>query len=221
MGLGERIESILARYRAARMQRLSGPFGDFQRAGGNPRLLEGLDLPAESVVLDVGGFKGDWTADVLCAFGCRSVIFEPIPEFQDALRQRFGKNTRVTLVDAGLAATSRAEIMGVSGSGSGLFAPRTPAMSRTVSLKGVETAWRDLKLERVSCMKINIEGGEYELLDAMAEQGLLDAVDCFLIQFHDVEESSAERRRLTQVALAQTHRKDLDFPFVWERWRHK
>lgn len=67
-------------------------------------------------------------------------------------------------------------------------------------------------------MKINIEGGEFELLERMAEVDLLPKVDTFLIQFHEAVRGSHRRRRRIRKALAKTHRNTWDYYFAWERW---
>jgi hypothetical protein len=67
-------------------------------------------------------------------------------------------------------------------------------------------------------MKINIEGGEYELLSRMAETGLMPKVDTYLIQFHEWMRGSHSMRREIRRELAKTHRPTWDYRFIWERW---
>jgi hypothetical protein len=67
-------------------------------------------------------------------------------------------------------------------------------------------------------MKINIEGGEYDLLDAMLSAGLADRVEAFQIQFHDFVDRADERMADIQRRLSVTHRAAYQFPYVWESW---
>jgi len=219
MGLAAAVESLLKAYRSWRLARLRGPLGDFFRAGGNPQLLDGIDLREEDTAIDVGGFRGDWTAEILCRFGCRTLTLEPIPDFQADLRKRFGSNSRVTLIDAGLSARSGSVVMTIAGDSSGAFTlPPDPSKTLAAPILGVADFWRDRKLGQVGCMKINIEGGEYDLLEAMLDSGLSEQVSVFLIQFHPNVPGSDSRRQAIREGLAQSHRNDLDYPFVWERW---
>jgi FkbM family methyltransferase len=219
MGLGEKVEALLKGYRSWRLARLQGPFGDFFRAGGNEHLMAGIALREDDTAIDVGGFRGDWTADILCRFGCRVLTLEPVPAFQAELRKRFGSNSRVTLIDAGLSAQGGTVDMAIAGDSSGAFVSQPdPAKTFAASLLGVTDFWRDRKLSQVGCMKINIEGGEYDLLDGMLDAGLSDQVAVFLIQFHQNVPHCEARRQAIRERLARSHRNDLDYPFAWERW---
>ncbi len=221
MGLGEKVESLLKAYRTWRIARLRGPFGDFFRAGGNALLLDGITLREDDTVIDVGGFQGDWTAEVLCRFGCRTLTLEPVPAFQADLRKRFGSNSRVALIEAGLGDQSGTVAMTISGDSSGAFTPAPePSKTFAASILGVRDFWRDRELGQVGCMKINIEGGEYDLLEAMLDAGLSDRVKVFLVQFHRNVPGSDSRRQSIRERLATSHRNDLNYPFVWERWIH-
>jgi hypothetical protein len=67
-------------------------------------------------------------------------------------------------------------------------------------------------------MKINIEGAEFPLLDRMIKTGLLQNVDCFLIQFHEWHPGAYKKRRHIREALSRTHRLEWDYYFIWEKW---
>ena len=73
----------------------------------------------------------------------------------------------------------------------------------------------------VDLMKINIEGSEFPLLERMIDCDLLGEVRCFLIQFHEWHPGAYRRRRRIQRALAKTHTKVWDYPFIWEKWQRR
>lgn len=220
MGIGEKLETVLTKYRLWRQQRAHGPFGDFYRAGGVALLYNDLPVDSDSVVLDVGGFQGDWTAEMSWRYGCRSIVFEPIPGFIRELERRFSRNQRITLVGAGLAAHDGAVCMRVAGDGSSAFGPMNGSVVEA-RMMGVEAAFREFGLEHVACMKINIEGGEFDVLDEMLRLGLNDRVGCFLIQFHEIAPESGAHRNKIRASLRDSHVSDYDFPFLWERWTHR
>jgi hypothetical protein len=68
---------------------------------------------------------------------------------------------------------------------------------------------------------VNIEGGEYELLEAMLQQGLAGRVRYFQIQFHDHVPGAEERAGRIRQGLAATHELQWSFPWIWESWRRK
>ena len=68
-------------------------------------------------------------------------------------------------------------------------------------------------------MKINIEGGEYPLLESISDAGMLNSVDNFQIQFHDFVDDAVARRAAVLESLSQTHECTWCYEFVWENWK--
>ena len=46
--------------------------------GGDYELRFDYDLDDESVVLDVGGYQGQWASDLFSRYRCRIYVFEPV-----------------------------------------------------------------------------------------------------------------------------------------------
>ena len=214
MGLGEVVEKALLGWRRARRERQAGALGAYHRAGGDALLFRDLQVGSSQRVLDGGGYRGEWTAEALWRFGCRSVVYEPVPEFALGLRQRFACNDRVEIVEAALGATRCEVDVGLAGDGSSSFRSQGPS----VRARLVDAAEECARLGELGCVKLNIEGGEYEVLERLAQADLLRSAGSLLIQFHELDAGSAARRARAQEQLARTHRLRWDFPFVWERW---
>jgi hypothetical protein len=70
-------------------------------------------------------------------------------------------------------------------------------------------------------MKINIEGGEYELLPRMIESGIIDKIKLLQIQFHEISEDSLSQMNKIREKLKSTHNQVFAYPFVWECWINK
>ena len=70
-------------------------------------------------------------------------------------------------------------------------------------------------------LKINIEGGEYDLLESILESNIQNKIINFQIQFHDFVPNSEIRMKKIQDKLSQTHQITFNYPFVWENWKLK
>ena len=212
MGLGEAIESGLAALRRYRRDRLPGALGAFYRAGGEELLWRGLRVRSDEWVIDAGGYQGDWTAGALWRFGCRSRIYEPVPQFAAALRERFALNDRVEVVEAALGGEEGTLELSLAADGTSAF--RTGGT--TVRARKHDAAAACAQLGAVGCLKLNIEGGEYEVLERLCSSGSAGKIGTLLVQFHEVEKDSAARRLALQRALAASHRLVWEHAFVWE-----
>jgi hypothetical protein len=76
-------------------------------------------------------------------------------------------------------------------------------------------------IESVDLVKINIEGGEYDLLDHLIAEGLIERIRDVQVQFHDFVPGAEARRAAIRHGLEATHVVTYDEPFVWENWRRK
>ena len=214
MGLGEKIEAAIHARRKRARESLPGVPGDFYRAGGERLLLAGLQLAADALVIDAGGFAGEFTAEVAWRFGARSVVIEPIPAFAAALRERFGGNRRVRVIEAALGAAAGELALSIAGDGSSAFgaAPGATVRARVMDAAALVAE------EPPALLKLNIEGGEFEVLERLAAAGLLGPIRSLLIQFHRVVPEAEARRDRLRATLARTHREAFSHAFVWERW---
>ena len=70
-------------------------------------------------------------------------------------------------------------------------------------------------------MKLNIEGGEFPLLEAMLSSGLISLVRHLQVQFHRFVPDADRRRDAIRTALARTHAQNWCYPYVWESWSRR
>ncbi|HEY8723841.1 MAG TPA: FkbM family methyltransferase [Gaiellaceae bacterium] len=91
----------------------------------------------------------------------------------------------------------------------------------TLDLVDIEEFIAQEDIREVDLLKVNIEGGEYELLERMIQSGSVRAIKDIQVQFHDFVPNAALRMRRIQKALTETHELTYEFPFVWENWHRK
>lgn len=183
-----------------------------------------LDYPLnqDSIIYDLGGYEGEWAADIFKRYHCQIEIFEPVSDFADKISRRFHDEPRLRVHALGLAGHYGTEELTLDADGSSLFRNTQGCPMVKIELVDVADWFAREKVSKVDLMKINIEGGEYELLERMLETGLTERVDHFQIQFHDLAENSRERMERILAGLAKTHVSTYSYPFVWEglRLRH-
>lgn len=187
--------------------------------GGDQEFRYTYPLTEDSLVLDLGGYKGDWTARISERFGCMVLVFEPSLAFAWGIASRFEGNADIHVLPFGLGACDRTETLRFAGDASSTFL--SSGDSEEVQILDAARWFLESEIETISLMKINIEGGEYELLERMIEARLTDRVDHIQVQFHPVEPDSYSRMSRIQEGLSRTHRLAWQYPFVWESWTRK
>ena len=189
----------------------------FGGRGDQTLRLQFEGLSPTSTVLDLGGYKGDWTAEIVQRYGATVHVFEPIAAFHDQICNRFSGQPRVHPHHLGLGARDETLQLHLSADGTGAFA--SGGTVETVQVREAAAFLEEQGIGRIDLLKINIEGAEYELLEHLLERGLMDRVERLQVQFHDFVPGAIERRAALVQRLARSHRQTWCFYFVWEEWR--
>lgn len=219
MGFTSNLINSLISWQASRVMRQPGSVGDFYRHGGNKQLWKDLSITADDIVLDIGGYHGNWAAEMLIHYGCYLHIWEVDPSAQKIISERFLKNQRVCLHNQALGGADRLDKLALKGVGSSLHdEQRKDAID--VQVEDVNKFFNKYSDTQFACMKLNVEGAEYEILERMAENKLITRVNLFIIQFHNIPSINAnQRREKIRKELLKTHKLVFDYPFVWECWK--
>ena len=186
------------------------------RDRGDSTLRLHYDLDERSVVLDVGGYEGQWASDVYSMYCCTIHIFEPVAEFADSIRERFSRNPEIFVHSVGLSNEATTAEISVDRDNSSVY--KRGGDTRVGRLVRASSFMRDHGIDRVDLMKINIEGGEYALLEDLLASGFVRKVGNIQVQFHDFVPNAELRMRAIQEELQNTHRLTYQYPFVWENW---
>ncbi len=189
---------------------------EWQQRDPHNQLLYEHPLGPDSVFIDLGGFRGDFSAEILARYQCRSLIFEPVPSYAEKIQYRLENNAQAEIVAAGLAAEASTMSLSIAGESTSLY--KSDGQQINATLLQFEDAMRERDIQHIDLLKINIEGGEYDLLDWLVSSQWAQRIDRLLVQFHDfVPDAEARRSRLIQ-ALGKTHEPYFGVPFVWEGW---
>lgn len=178
------------------------------------------DLPQGANILDVGGYVGDFAARYVEIYDANLLSFEPVPKFAQQIRNRFAKNPRVQVFEAGLSDQDQTAEFDLDADASGAFG--SPGGERVqVALWDAERFLSQHGTEQWHLAKLNIEGGEFALLNRLVDTGRIVSIEHLQVQFHlHVPGARAQYRHLAN-RLRQTHDLQWRYPFVWESWRRK
>jgi hypothetical protein len=102
--------------------------------GGDNRFRFDYPLDSRSLVLDVGGYEGQWASDVYARYRCRIMVFEPVARFAHDIAERFRHNTDITVSPTGSVHlhARRRSICGVRAARR-IERPRKPRPSRSLT----------------------------------------------------------------------------------------
>ena len=191
----------------------------FRDNGDKTLRLNYDELGESSLVFDLGGYEGQWASDLYAKYRSRIFVFEPYQLFANNIRARFKKNSDIQLFEIGLSAISGELSLTISDDASSLY--KTNGKTSNVRMEKASDFFTTHEIDSVDLMKINIEGGEYDLLDHLISSNLITTIRNIQVQFHDFVPDGPIRMRAIQKELSKTHELTYQYEFVWENWRLK
>jgi FkbM family methyltransferase len=216
-------QTVLSWGRSIRDKYVYGPVEKagkaFREAGGDRGLRISYNfLDEHSVVVDLGGYKGDFASDIFAKYQCLVYVFEPVPAYADFTRDRFRRNGKIRVFTYGLGEKNETRLIGLDEAAASLFRGKRETK---IELRNFEEVMRELGITHVDVLKVNIEGGEYELLPHLVRSGTIKKVRALQVQFHDFYPGAKAAMNAIRTELEKTHTLTWGFEFAWENWERK
>jgi len=195
------------------------PLAEFTTASvRNPDILVDVDIDRDSLVLDVGAFRGEWSEKIWDRYQPTIHGFEPAPGAYRRMQAKFSGNEKVHTHNFGLGGADMTASLALKGPGSSIYDEPGEFGSVEVRIRDVIDVLEELGVDEIDLLKVNIEGGEYALLDRLDETGWLPRIRLVLIQFHEWHPKAYRHRRRNRRALQRQHEEVWGYPWVWEYW---
>ena len=188
-------------------------------ADGGLKLInefEGADFGPDSIVFDIGGYIGGWSGNIKQKYDSQLYIFEPVKVFYDTICKKLGSSPKVHIFCSGLGAYSRQETIKECGDGSSIFLEKGTPLC--IQIRSIAEVMNELNIPIVNLTSINIEGGEYELVNAIIKEGLIHKFEHLLIQFHEIGSFTLHQRERIREQLRVTHEPVYIYDTVWDYW---
>ncbi len=181
---------------------------------------DGYDLNAKSIVLDLGAYHGNFSKILSSKYPCKIHAFEPVPEFYAIACDALSGNTNVTIYNHAVGASDMDVMISVAGDRSGAFEDNG---DRIVCKQiGIESILNyQCEGSTVDLMKVNIEGGEFDLLDFILDAGLQYKFKAIQVQPHDLVLHASQRWDEIDRRLKESHGLKWSFPWCWSSYQLK
>lgn len=176
-------------------------------------------LDKNSVVFIIGAFEGDYLSKLNKKFECKIYAFEPMIDSYEILKNKFKNYENIKLYNFGLSDITEEVSFSKSGESSSLY--REDNSKEKVLLKSFNEFLDELKIENIDLIYMNIEGGEYRLLESAITNNTHRLVMHLQVQYHLINKNSKLERQQINNKLRLTHKRIFNFPFIWERWDSK
>lgn len=214
------VKSLLARVPDTTLRNFLGrdylsPVQQFALDGYNDRLFKGLPLNSDSTVIVLGGYLGDSVTKYREIYDSTVYSTEPILEYCLVMQKRFYDDKKVFIAnEATTGETSEIELF-ISGEKTGFF--EITGESRLVKCRDIVELINETK-SLIDHLEINIEGGEYLVLERLIDSTYISHCTSILVQFHNYGLQQEFDRAHLRLKLSKTHKMVYCYEWVWEYW---
>ena len=173
------------------------------------------DFGINPIIFDCGGYKGDWTNVMYKKYinlNPTIYTFEIVQKYVDYMSNRFSSNTSIKVFNFGLGKDNHTIEFMLSDIATSTYLQSNTSNFEIGNIVDVKKFLNDNNINKIDLLKMNIEGGEYELLEELIDSS-------YIIKFHDYGEWSIKRRNKIKSLLTKTHYLTYDFEWTFENWK--
>lgn len=181
------------------------------------------EMDNNSLVMDLGGYIGNFTESIYSRYNCKVMVFEPVNMYYNICNYKFENNDKIEVYKYGLSGVDQKCTISVTGDISSTFVNiESDCEKEIITIKSIGDFFEENSIEKVDLIKINIEGGEYDLLDYLiSNPEILKKIKNIQVQYHIFIDDHEKRRSLINYELEKTHERTWNYEWVWENWKIK
>ncbi len=179
-------------------------------------------LNSSSIVLEIGAYKGFWISEISKRYDPCIYAFEPVPQFYTEAQGKIKDRDfpKVFLFPFGLGKDNRMQAILVNEDASGVYCK--VGVPVQIFIRSIKEALSMFHFkEHINLTQINCEGGEYELLEYILNENLINKFDHLQIQFHDIIPDAKMRMENIFHKLSETHKMHYNYDFIFCHWSKK
>lgn len=173
-----------------------------------------FNIDTNSIVFDLGGHVGRWTNLMYDKYKCTIHTFEPVKQFFDEIVKTTHNIDKIHPYMFGLGDRNIEFDIYVDGDATTQYNYKNTNTIQSAQLKSFTEFCQSNNITHIDVIKINIEGGEYDLLDYLISSNEIVKIDSLVIQFHKFVDNANQRRNAIINKLENTHSCTFSYEFI-------
>jgi FkbM family methyltransferase len=180
--------------------------------------VEGMDINASAIILDLGTYKGYTTKLLSDLYKCKIYTFEPMLPFYHEAVLACTAHPNILLLPHGLGKGNFDFSMNIAGDSTSMFAKVDPSTAHKCSVRDFFEFINEHNINDIDLLHINIEGGEYDLLDYIFSKDFHKHIRHLIVQFHYPSTENDTKIKGYFAMLEKTHMCNYNYNYVWTKW---
>ena len=184
------------------------------------QILYEHELNPDSIVVDLGGYLGEFTEEIYRRYSCKIYLFEPVKEYYDICIKKFAHLNKIKCLNYAVGKSGSVYVNN-EGNSTSVYKSNSNSNRELINSKSILETLQELGIRNIDLIKLNVEGSEFVIMQDLLDLGDEIIVSKFLIQFHNFIDGSSEMRNEIRKKLELTYNEVFNYPFVWEYWIRK
>lgn len=199
------------------------PHSRWLRVMGDETLRLDYVLTEKDIVIDGGGYKDAWSAQIFSRFNSYIYIFEPENSFTKVIKKHFkAGNPKIRILEGCLSNEDGEAHFFEQGDASSIQCNALKnKKAKTVKKFDISNFITINKIKEIALLKLDIEGEEYNVLARLIETCDIKIIKDIQVQFHLFDPDAKQKYASLRKELIKTHYITWRYPFVWENWRRR
>jgi FkbM family methyltransferase len=187
----------------------------FAKDGYDDLLYREHNLVAGQSVLVLGAYKGSSIQEWIDRYPVKVYAVEPVKEYIDVLLRKYAKNKSLEIFPFAVGNKSEEIEINLDEYSTSTFIDSKN--KRRIQKYDIVGYLKSLEIFP-TVLEINIEGGEYEVMERLITSGTLSKIETLVIQFHNYNIECEFNRARIRLELSKTHQCVFNYEWIWERW---
>lgn len=189
----------------------------WEQIKGDETLRLDYNLNENSIIFDIGSYKGNWAEKIFNKYNCYIFMFEPVKEYYEICVEKFKNNEKIKIFNYGLSNLNCNTLISKDEDASSIN--KQDSELESIHIYKFSKIVKELNISNIDLMKINIEGEEYNLLKNILSTGV--RINNLQIQFHNFVDDANSLRNNIYKLLEEKYFITYRFDWIWENWSLK
>lgn len=189
----------------------------FIEDGGDRIIFENIKLNINSVIIDGGGFNGEFTDEIIKKKFQKVYIYEPDKIFFECLKKKYEFKENIEILNYALFNKKQNIILSENSNASSIM-----ENSKVGSMvEAVDILDEFKKYKNIDLLKLNIEGAEYEVISRLLKTQELTKIKYLLVQFHREHDLNGTKFEKIFFEISKNYNVIFNYKYVWSLFIRK
>ena len=193
-------------------------FEKFIQNGMYHTYCNGLDLDENSIIFDLGTYLGQSAEHFSNMYNSKIYTFEPFEPFYIQAKSNLATHKNIQVFPFGLGNKDSVIHMSDAGDATSSVSKVSSVSNKECQIKDFFVFLEENNITKIDLLYVNIEGGEYDLLDYIYSRNFQINIKYIIVQYHYPSIVNDIKIQNHHTILSNSHVCVFNYKYIWTKW---